>query len=815
MASLIPGFEYDIFISYRQKDNKYDGWVTEFVDNLKRELEATFKEEISVYFDINPHDGLLETHDVDASLKEKLKCLVFIPIISRTYCDPKSFAWDNEFRAFIYHTSQDKFGLETTLPDGDTASRVLPVRIYDLDPADIKLCESVLGGAIRSIDFVYKEPGVNRPLTPEDDEEKNLNNTRYRNQINKTANAIKEIISGLKSEPVTPVKEPGRYRESTKAEKHSDKRKKPVTAGILGQTSVRALIMLLLLILCIIGGFAIYKIVNLPDKGNSIAVIISPSIHSDTELRNISDIFAETIHDKLREIKRLNVRPRISSLQYQDTEGSLNAIRKELDVDYLLDGNIRRDGNDIIIWVELTSEKVNKQLWNNKYVWDKNRISQNSTEIVQEIARNLKAKLSPEELKQIESEPTKNAEANLDYTFANVISYDAWLSYNMGNRFLEAISFNSAILTYDKVIKNDSLFAQAYAKRAIARSWGYHARQLDSTQIGKCWADVNKALNINKDLPEVQIALGFYYYYCKKNDFEDALYHFKLAYEKSPEDYAPLFYMAMVYRKMGEWAKSQELIRKVISLNPQEALYLTNIGLSYGYLHKYDSALLFHQKAIDIMPIWSSPYSNKIDAVILKNGNINEARVIMDTAIRKTGDNFAEHKILLNIYERKFAEALLETKKSHPSDFEIKSNRYLYLAMINRYLSDKDNAIVYFDSALVSLNYDLVHDSINPLFHSAAGIAYAGKEDKEKAIKEADKARNLIKNIHQSESEVIINLAQIYTMIDDKDQAINTIEYLLKTPSFFSVKLLQLDPVWEPLMKKPEFNTLLTKYSKY
>ena len=54
MASLIPCYEYDIFISYRQKDNKYDGWVTEFVDNLKKELESTFKEEISVYFDDKP-----------------------------------------------------------------------------------------------------------------------------------------------------------------------------------------------------------------------------------------------------------------------------------------------------------------------------------------------------------------------------------------------------------------------------------------------------------------------------------------------------------------------------------------------------------------------------------------------------------------------------------------------------------------------------------------------------------------------------------------------------------------------------------------
>ena len=39
MTSIVPGYEYNIFISYRQKDNKHDGWVTEFVDNLKGELE--------------------------------------------------------------------------------------------------------------------------------------------------------------------------------------------------------------------------------------------------------------------------------------------------------------------------------------------------------------------------------------------------------------------------------------------------------------------------------------------------------------------------------------------------------------------------------------------------------------------------------------------------------------------------------------------------------------------------------------------------------------------------------------------------------
>src|SRR5450759_534252 len=199
MASLIPGYEYDIFISYRQKDNKYDGWVTEFVDNLKKELEATFKEEVSVYFDINPCNGLLETHDVDASLKGKLKCLVFIPIISQTYCDSKSFAWQHEFVAFNQMAKEDQFGRDIRLTGGNVASRILPIKINDLEPQDKTLLENEVGGVLRSIDFIYKASGVNRPLRAyEDHPQDNLNKTYYRDQINKVANASKEIVTAIK-----------------------------------------------------------------------------------------------------------------------------------------------------------------------------------------------------------------------------------------------------------------------------------------------------------------------------------------------------------------------------------------------------------------------------------------------------------------------------------------------------------------------------------------------------------------------------------------------------------------------------------------
>ena len=197
MPSILHNFEYDIFISYRHKDNKYDGWVTEFVANLKKEIEATFKEDISIYFDANPHNGLLETHDVDDSLKEKLKCLIFIPIISQTYCDPKSFAWASELLPFVKMASEDSLGLKIKLLNSNTASRVLPIRIHELDFRDKKLLEDVLG-PLRAIDFTYQSAGVNRPLRQKDDEAiKGSNQNIYRDQLNKTANAIKEIIAGI------------------------------------------------------------------------------------------------------------------------------------------------------------------------------------------------------------------------------------------------------------------------------------------------------------------------------------------------------------------------------------------------------------------------------------------------------------------------------------------------------------------------------------------------------------------------------------------------------------------------------------------
>jgi TolB-like protein/Tfp pilus assembly protein PilF len=811
MASLVPEFEYDIFISYRQKDNKGDKWVSEFVEALKIELESTFKEEISVYFDINPHDGLLETYDVDASLKEKLRCLIFIPVISRTYCDPKSFAWQHEFMSFVETTQKDQFGLKVTLPNGYVTNRVLPVRIHDLDPADIRLCESVLGGMLRGVDFVYKSAGVNRPLrVNEDHPQDNLNKTYYRDQINKVANAIDEIFQGLKiSGSLT-------EKEITQSEKNSEAIKSEMVRGnkasivTLSKKSLVRFILFLSLLLASFISVYIFKFYYKPELRKSVAILPFRCQGNDLALITSSDIITEVALIKLHIVKSLTLRSRISTYQYRDTKKTLNTIRKELNVSYLVEGSMRRDGDKTIIWVGLTDAKHNKQLWSNEYEWDENQISSILSEITRNIASGCNAKILPDELKQIDSDPTKNRTAYLKYISANVISNDAWNISTTGNIVMDSTGFRKAVIDYDNAIEHDSVFAAAYARRAIALSWGYYTGQFDRSSIEKCLKDINKALEIDKDLIDAQIALGFYYYYCD-TDYQKALVHFNRAALKDPEDYQPLFYMAMVYRKMGDWGKSQSLISRVIRQNPQVPLFLTNIGLSYSYLHKFDSALIYHQKAIDIMPQWRSPYVNMIDALILKEGTTTKARVVLESASKNTGQRLQDIRILLDIYDGKLKNALNETYDSQPGDFKFKGERYLSMANINSLLNNMKTARIYYDSALVSF-YSAGKAEKDAVIRGLISIALAGMGNKDKAIEEVKAASDMATKNVTEESDIKVIQAQVFTMVGDYNNAIINIEYLLDNPSLFSVKLMKLDPVWKPLLNINEVISLIKKY---
>ena len=582
MASLIPGYEYDIFISYRQKDNKHDGWVTEFVNNLKGELESTFKEEISVYFDINPHDGLLETHDVDASLKEKLKCLIFIPVISRTYCDPKSFAWEHEFNAFVELASNDQFGLKVKLPNGNVASRVLPIRIHDLDVADIKECESVSGGALRGIEFIYKEQGVNKPLTSDDDEKKNLNNTKYRIQINKVANAIKEIISGLKAEPALTAKENTTTEKYPLKDVEKEKGKKAPEKPYKSKLSKLLPAIVILAILIVAGLLAYPRIFNgrnmdIPSPffdRTSVVVLPFQNMTNDTTWNIWQNGIQDMLITSLSNSGDLIVRQKESvnglfqSKEFSNytsiTSSDAGKISRKLGANIFIYGNIKQAG-DII--------RVNAQLIDSK------------TEVVSKSF-------------QIEGPSgEKNIFRIIDSLSAEVINFLVVSKLKRLETY-ESQKFNTT--NSPEAFRLFLLSEIAFFKRdySTAISTGSQAMAIDSNFV----------------FPAVYLSTA----YEEMGLYEQAKKLSLRAYKKKEK--LPIhqqLYIDWVYALNFETPYEEiKYLRQLLEIDDQIPIAYFSLGYAYLRLNQYDKAIPEYEKSLDIYnhwnikPIWAYNYTN-------------------------------------------------------------------------------------------------------------------------------------------------------------------------------------------------------------
>lgn len=538
MPSLLPGFSYDIFISYRQKDNRGDKWVSEFVSTLKRELDATLKEDISIYFDENPNDGVLEMHQVDKSLEGKLRCLIFIPIISQTYCDPKSFAWKDEFCAFNNNARQDSMGRDIRLASGNVASRILPVRIHDLDSKDRALFETELGTPLRSIDFIFKAPGVNRPLTPQDKKEENQNKTFYKDQVNKVANVVKELLAAM-VDPMIAV-EPGQ-KISTPPVKSETILAKVIQRGLPRVALVYAVFALLLLqlyqtiftrlqlpawsysalLVILIGGFPLalflawryefspsgiiltgsvlsasnpyssarkkpmtgnvvlivllgalglqYFLSSQPtaasQHANSIAVLYFDNISNDPEQEVFTDGITEEITAHLSRIRNLRVTSRTSVIQYKGKSNAMNIrqMADELGVDHILEGSVRRSGNNLRITAQLIEARTDKHLWTE--VYDKEvtvtDVFAIQSEIAKAIARKFNLVISPETVAQLEEVPTQNMQAYELYLKAKALPPVA--GFGIGTYYG---SVRKGIALLRQVIALDPEFADAYILQA-------------------------------------------------------------------------------------------------------------------------------------------------------------------------------------------------------------------------------------------------------------------------------------------------------------------------------------------------------------
>jgi TolB-like protein/Flp pilus assembly protein TadD len=791
MASILPGYEYDIFISYRQKDNRHDGWVTEFVDNLKGELESTFKEEISVYFDINPHDGLLETHDVNASLKEKLKCLIFIPIISQTYCDPKSFAWQHEFCAFNKIAKEDRFGRDIRLSSGNVSSRILPVKIHDLDAEDKTLLENELGGVLRAIEFIYKESGVNRPLNPEDDEKKNLNGTKYRNQINKTANAIKDIINAQKT-----------YNQQDTETSKERTQPFPVAPKKLKSKVIAASCITLAMIVS--GYFFISRLFKPSEQlEKSIAVLpFRNDSPSDSNIYFINGIMEEVLND-LQKIKDLRVISRTSVEQYRNTIKPVPEIAKELGVNYIVEGSGQKYGNTFSLRVQLITAIKENHLWSESFeqeIKEVNDICTVQRKIAQSIVEKLKAVVTPQEEDLIRQNPTNNT-----------LAYDYYLK---GRQYNADLKFDYAIDMFSKAIEQDSEFGLAYLKRAAVYSRIYFTKgkefnySVDWKGYDKlAKTDLEKALKINPDLPEVKYEQAELLYRLDRK-YDKALDLLNDMKTQMPNN--PLIYglSSAILRRQGKWREALEDHEKRIQMDPLNAGGYIETGHTYQLLRRYPEALEFYDKSLSLDRN-SENISSIYQTILLWKGDLPEALKASKLNIKDI-----ELSTVNYFYYNRQYDQYLSTANKYEDQFDY-IPRTLRLAQAYFLNANIPLSRKYADSAIAELNLNIKESPEDDRYYAALGYACAYKGEFAKAIENGQKAVKLkpLKLDAWQGFKKETDLAKIYVLAGEYDKAMDKLEYLLTIPGDLSVPLLKIDPAYDKLRDLPRFQRILeTEY---
>lgn len=591
MSSLIHGFEYDIFISYRHNDNR-SGWVTEFVAALQEELAATIKEPVSVYFDTNPHDGLLETHNVDKSLEGKLKCLIFIPILSQTYCDPKSFAWQHEYCAFNKLAQGDQFGRDIKLSNGNVASRILPVKIHELDAEDKSTIENEIGGVLRAIEFIYKESGVNRPLLSNDSLDKNLSKIIYRNQVNKVANAVKEIISALKN-PAQPPRTTNNQQLTTKSSKLKPKF---ILVGAF-------------VLLSIIAAYFLYpkfipaaKATESIDK--SIAVLPFIDLSEAKDQGWFSDGLTEEILNSLAHINELKVISRTSSFAFKNKNLRIETIADSLKVNYIVEGSVRKSDQGFRITAQLIRAKDGFHIWSNTYDRSSNDIFILQQEIATRIAQALNISLDEKALDQMQWAGTTSAEAYLAFLKGRELDGNA----HSNGRFIELAELKKANVFYEESVKRDPDFINPYLYHAdfflhyVLYDDPNYQDTLSEEQAYKMFmADLGNMVSRSKEAAQKD------YYRLPQIMYSNDWTNFRKAIEKSLSSSDAVKYfkyqnfdISSLLICLGYGEQLADLSKKIIENDPSDQSSMREIILNHIYLGKYKDALNEISKLGDI-----------------------------------------------------------------------------------------------------------------------------------------------------------------------------------------------------------------------
>src|SRR5215831_19359578 len=545
----------------------------------------------------------------------------------------------------------------------------------------------------------------------------------------------------------------------------------------------------------------------------SIAVLPFENLSDDQGNAYFADGIQDDVLTNLSKIGDLKVISRTSVMQYRSRPSNVRDIGKALGVSNILEGSVRRSGNRVRVNVQLIDANSDEHIWASDYDRDVTDVFAIQSDLAREIANALQAKLSPAEKTQMTQKPTENGEAYLAFVQAHDLSCAVE----------DLTKLKQSEQLYERAIELDPNFALALAHYSQLESWMVRTHDASSDHREKARTLAERALQLQPDLPEAHLALGFTYYY-GDNNYEAALKEFEIAQQALPNESEVYLAIGAIQRRQGKWAESTANLEKAVSLNPKDTWPLQNLIFNFQMLRDFDAANRTVDRALQINPQAIGLWEIKGKLALGEKGDFGVCEQVLEKV--KSFPMSDEERLTMVGGEASFLvlqrnyQQLLQLGQQFRDDLFAAvpgslALKYFSIGVAQKALGDDAAARTAFLKAKDILEEQVKQRPDDAYLHVQLAKILAWLGEKDAAIAEAQRAMEL-----RPESKdafegppITEQAAQVYAILGDNARAIELLDGLLSRPSEVTLQGLKVNPAWDPLRNDPGFQTLFAKYA--
>ena len=550
--------------------------------------------------------------------------------------------------------------------------------------------------------------------------------------------------------------------------------------------------------------------------------------------QNLSDekanaYFAEGIQNeiltKLARVRDLKVISRTSTAKYQSKPDNLKTVAQELGVSTILEGTVQRAGDKVRVNVQLIDARADTHLWAKSYDRDFKDVLRVESEVSQEIADALQANLSRSESNALTSTRTHDTEA-----------YDLFLrgeyELHQAESSLAAAAYDRADAFYRQALARDPNFAEAAAELARSRlSRHWFVSLLTPAELEEVKSLVDRALALAPNSPEAHSALGLFFYWGHRQ-YEKALAEFNRTLELQPNSADARGYCAYVYRRRGEWERSLADSQRAEELDPRDARIPTNNGVTYNTLRMWKDAERAELRALAIDPRNTLAVLFLLGTRLNATGDANSARRPLDgfpevikgipgggsgpAGSSGAGDVSAVigWPIYLDVIESRFTDAFQAVEKKVVNDDRAHLQQLAARVVLCVLAGQTDAAKSAGEEALPLLEARLRERPDDTFAMTELSWVYLALGRNGDALRLSRQAADTI----SIEKDALAGpnfqagLAQIEARAGAPEEAVKRLRHLLSIPAGGEVSIarLKIDPVWDPIRNRPDFQQLLS-----